>query len=190
MKTYIYILLFAFFGIQISFAQSTEQKNLKISKNSRLYITGDTNINSFNCKFNSDELPDHLKVIYNKQQNALTFKNTTLKLNSKAFDCGSRPINKDFEALMKAEKFPYILLNLKKLQFKNLKSAEITIEINIAGVTKQFEVPVQIDQTTSNYKGTILLNINDFKLEPPKKVFGLIKVKEEIQIEFDLYFEN
>ncbi|WBL22066.1 YceI family protein [Zunongwangia sp. HRR-M8] len=190
MKTFLYILFFTFFGIQLNNAQSLEHKTLKINKDSHLKITGDTNINTFSCEFDPKELPEYLRVSFQSKQNTLFFKNTSLKLNSKAFDCGSRPINKDFKALMKAEKYPNIILNLKKLEFKDLSSSLITIEINIAGIAKTFQVPVKIDQASSNYKGTILLNINDFKLEPPKKVFGLIKVKEEIEIEFDLYLEE
>ena len=172
------------------FSQSLEQKTLKISSQSELRITGDTNINSFNCIFDPEELPKSLNVSFQKTNNkVLVFNSTSLKLNSKAFDCGSRPINRDFESLIKAEEFPYINLNLEKLKFLNQKSALITLNIEIAGIEKEYVVPVEVDTAESNYKGVIHLNIEDFKLEPPKKIFGLIKVKDEIEIEFNLFFD-
>ncbi|MFC6860061.1 YceI family protein [Zunongwangia atlantica] len=183
------ILLFFLFSTTI-FSQNLEQKTLLISKQSQLKISGDTNINSFNCIFNPTELPEKLIASFEREQQNLIFQNTSLKLNAKAFDCGSRPINRDFEALIKAEKYPFIYLNLKELKLQSQNSALISLNIEIAGITKLYKVPVKIDHSKSNYKGIIHLNIDDFKLEPPKKIFGLIKVKEEIEIEFDLYFKK
>ena len=173
------------------FSQSLEHKILKISSESELRISGDTNINSFNCIFDPEELPESLNASYQKTDDkVLVFNSTSLKLNTKAFDCGSRPINRDFEALIKAEKYPFIYLNLEELKLQSQNSALISLNIEIAGIKKQYKVPVKIDNSKSNYKGIIHLNIDDFKLEPPKKIFGLIKVKEEIEIEFDLYFKE
>ena len=183
------ILLFYLFSTTIIFSQNLEQKTLLISKESELKISGETNINNFNCIFNPADLPEKLIVRFERKQQNLIFKNTSLILNANAFDCGSRPINKDFEALIKAKKYPYIFLHLKELNLLNQKSALITLNIEIAGIKKSFKVPVKIDDIKSNYKGIIHLNIDDFKLEPPKKIFGLIKVKKEIQIEFNLYFQ-
>ncbi|MEO2072861.1 MAG: YceI family protein [Zunongwangia sp.] len=182
--------IFALFTSTIIFSQHLEQKTLLISKKSQLKISGDTNINSFTCVFNPQELPEKLITKFERNQQKFIFKNTSLKLNAKAFDCGSRPINRDFEALIKAEKYPFIYLNLKELKLQSQNSALISLNIEIAGIKKLYKVPVKIDNSKSNYTGIIHLNIDDFKLEPPKKVFGLIKVKKEIQIDFDLYFEE
>ncbi len=38
----------------------------------------------------------------------------------------------------------------------------------------------------SEFKGILKLDIKDFDLEPPKKLFGMIVVKDEIEINFDL----
>jgi hypothetical protein len=185
MKT-IAIFLFTLLTSTILSSQNLEQKTLLISKESQLKISGDTNINSFTCVFNPQELPEKLSTRFRRNNQTLFFENTSLKLNAKAFDCGSRPINRDFEALIKAEKYPFIYLNLKELKLQSQNSALISLNIEIAGIKKLYKVPVKIDNLKSNYTGIIHLNIDDFKLEPPKKVFGLIKVKKEIQIEFNL----
>ncbi|MCL6216742.1 YceI family protein [Zunongwangia pacifica] len=189
MKTTAILSIFLFISTAL-FSQKLEQKTLLISKESQLKINGDTNINSFNCVFNPQELPEKLIARFERKQQTLIFKNTSLKLRAKAFDCGSRPINRDFKDLIKAEKYPYIFLDLKELKLTAPNSALVTLNIEIAGIEKPYKVLVKIDDSKSNYTGIINLNINDFKLEPPKKVFGLIKVKEEIQIEFDLYFKS
>jgi len=189
MKT-IAIFLFTLLTSTILSSQNLEQKTLLISKESQLKISGDTNINSFTCVFNPQELPEKLSTRFRRNNQTLFFENTSLKLNAKAFDCGSRPINRDFEALIKSEQYPFIFLDLKELKFLTQHSALITLNIEIAGIEKSYQVPVKIDNLKSNYTGIIHLNIDDFKLEPLKKVFGLIKVKKEIQIDFDLYFEE
>ena len=53
---------------------------------------------------------------------------------------------------------------------------------------KIYDIPVEIQNhdKISTFKGTLELNINDFKLEPPTKLFGMIVVKDNIEINFDL----
>ena len=171
MKT-IAIFLFTLLTSTILSSQNLEQKTLLISKESQLKISGDTNINSFTCVFNPQELPEKLSTRFRRNNQTLFFENTSLKLNAKAFDCGSRPINRDFEALIKSEQYPFIFLDLQELKFLTQHSALITLNIEIAGIEKSYQVPVKIDNLKSNYTGIIHLNIDDFKLEPPKKVFG------------------
>ena len=114
MKT-IAIFLFTLLTSTILSSQNLEQKTLLISKESQLKISGDTNINSFTCVFNPQELPEKLSTRFRRNNQTLFFENTSLKLNAKAFDCGSRPINRDFEALIKSEQYPFIFLDLQEL---------------------------------------------------------------------------
>lgn len=61
------------------------------------------------------------------------------------------------------------------------------VEISIAGKKKQYVVPMKIVSTPATcFEGSLQLDINDFELQPPKKLFGMIKVKEDIEINFNL----
>lgn len=191
MKTLIlipFLLLFTTLG----FAQNgTNNRTVRIMPESKLTITGDTNISKFLCDFNSEMIPETRKVKVFEKQEELHFKNAILTLDNTGFDCGSKGINRDFHALIKTDEYPEISLELKKLRINTPTDAIADLIISIAGKTKTYKLPVKIvDGKIPQYKGNLSLNINDFNLKPPKKLFGLIVVKENIDINFNLNVEK
>ncbi|MFO7719268.1 MAG: YceI family protein [Gillisia sp.] len=191
MRTFLifpFLLLFTMMG----FAQhGTNNRTIKIMPNSNLTITGDTNISKFLCGFDSKMIPSTRKVKVSGIQEELHFENAILKLDNTGFDCGSKGINKDFHALIQTEKYPEISLELKKLCINTPTQGIADLIIAIAGETKAYRVPVKIvDGDIPQYRGDLTLNINDFNLKPPKKMFGLIVVKENIDINFNLNVVN
>lgn len=191
MKTillYSFLLLFFTAGIAQNGSRNT---NVNILPSSTLTISGDTNISAFTCAYDPEMIPSANKVKVTEKHDQLFFENAILTLNNKGFDCGSRGINKDFHTLIKTEEYPCILLELKKLTMDTPKSAVADVLISIAGIKKNYKLPVEIiEGEIPQYKGNLTLNINDFKLEPPKKMFGLIVVKEDIDINFNLNVEK
>lgn len=183
-----FILLFTLLG----FAQNgTNNRTIKILTDSKLTITGDTNISEFACAFNSQMIPSSRKVSMIEVDSELHFENAILKLDNTGFDCGSKGINKDFHALIKTEEYPEISLELKKLCINTPTQATADLIISMAGKMKAYKVPVRIvDGAIQQYRGNLTLNINDFDLKPPKKLFGLIVVKEDIDINFNLNVEK
>lgn len=187
MKT---LLLFSFLLLfsTLGFSQNgTNNRTIKIMPDSKLTITGDTNISEFACAFNSKMIPSSRKVSMREVGSELHFENAILKLDNTGFDCGSKGINKDFHALIKTEEYPEISLELKKLCIDTPTQATADLVISIAGKKKAYQVPVTIiDGNIPQYRGDLTLNINDFDLKPPKKMFGLIVVREDIDINFNL----
>ncbi|MCM4158312.1 YceI family protein [Antarcticibacterium flavum] len=189
------LLLYSFMllAFTMGFAQNTSSRNTSVNilPNSKLTITGDTNISDFTCAFDPTMIPSAKKVKVTEKQDVLIFENAILSLDNTGFDCGSKGINRDFHALIKTEEYPSIFLELKKLKMITDKSAVADVLITIAGKKKNYKLPVEIiDGEIPQYKGNLSLNINDFNLEPPKKMFGLIVVKEDIDINFNLNVEK
>lgn len=176
----------------LSFAQTGFQnKSIQILPESQLTITGDTNINEFLCAFNTALIPQNKNLRYTVNKSGIIFENAKLRLEDQGFDCGNKAINKDFQKLIQSDKYPEIVLEIKKIYFETINQAKAEVVISIAGKHKEYIVPVEIiNSTTPQYKGILKLNINDFKLTPPKKIFGLIVVKEDIEINFNLLVEN
>ncbi|MFO8148171.1 MAG: YceI family protein [Bacteroidota bacterium] len=187
MKTKLFFPLLLLFTM-MGFAQNgTNNRTIKIKPDSKLTITGDTNISKFLCEFDSKMIPSTRKVKVSGNQEELHFQNAILTLDNTGFDCGSKGINKDFHALVKTEEYPEISLELKKLCINTPNQAIADLIITIAGETKTYRVPVKvIDGDIPQYRGDLTLNIKDFNLKPPKKMFGLIVVKEDIDINFNL----
>ena len=181
-----FILIFCLTGF--SFAQSAvTQKTFMILPQSQLMISGDTNISDFSCNFDARMLPTNCAVTFHKNGDGIAFSNAVLVLNNRGFDCGSRQINKDFHALLQTEKHPSIQLELKKVNLRSPNQPSAQVIISIAGKKKVYELPVKVlSKPETCISGTLELDISDFGLEPPKKAFGLIRVKEDIKINFNL----
>lgn len=174
--------------ISLSPAQNgLEKRKIEILANSELTITGDTNISKFRCEFNTKLLERTVPVIFEENSGHIIFKDAVLSLNNEGFDCGNKAINKDFHELMQTEKYPGISLELLDIRLQSKDLAHANVVIKIAGRQKRYTFPIEISTTPVNsYRGKLKLNINDFGLKPPKKMFGLIVIKEEIEIDFNL----
>src|SRR5690606_32591950 len=162
-------------------------KAIEILASSELSIKGDTNISEFGCVFNTIYLEECREVIYKKNGNDINFSNAVLSLKNKGFDCGNKAINKDFHSLLKTKTYPIITLELTKITLTGQKIGEARVKIMIAGAKREYMVPVSIlSEPTNRFVGKLKLDIKDFNLEPPKKMFGLIVIKEKIEIDFKL----
>ncbi len=161
-------------------------KTIKILPGSELSIQGDTNITEFGCGFDTDFLEGCKKINYTENGNDIYFKNAVLILKNKGFDCGSKGINKDFHSLLKTAQYPQISLELTKINLLQSNKGMAWVYITIAGITHEYKLPIDLPESLDHFTGNLKLNINDFNLEPPRKMLGLIVIKEEIEIDFNL----
>lgn len=188
------VLLFLSVLSLVAFSVSNETRTtVQISPMSTLCVEGKTNVNEFNCDFDVATINSKIPVTYSSKGESVNFSNATLILNNDCFDCGSKGINKDFNKLLKTESHPQIILTLNNLYLKthHENTVEASVCIKMAGVEKQYNVPVELNQKDNlDVRGQMLLKISDFNLEPPQKMLGLIKVKNTITINFNLIFEK
>ena len=162
-------------------------KQVQVLPSSELSITGDTNINSFECVFDTSYLKELQAVSYLLNQSTIDFQGAKLTLETRGFDCGSKPINRDFNELIKADKYPQIFLELNRVELISPTKGIASVYITIAGKQKLYDIPINIEKgEISHLQGKLELSINDFGLVPPKKLFGMIVVKDDIQISFNL----
>ncbi|WP_111310017.1 YceI family protein [Confluentibacter sediminis] len=160
-----------------------------ITPNSKLIIKGKTNVNSFICQYNISKLNKPIKILFKNHGDKITFEKTTLVLDNVNFDCGGAGMNNDFKELLKSDIYPNIFVNLKEIRKdqNNQNLVNALIDLEIAGVTKSYVVPVELKgDDLMNVKGILALNLRDYNLEPPKKALGLIVVKDVIEINFEL----
>ncbi len=159
-----------------------------------LKICGITNVNSFNltCLASSNTIKIYPVVTLSGIQNLQEYK-VDLNLPVNSFEADNPGIKNDFIDLVKGKSFPtmhiYITHFNMSTSAKCDKDSCANVEITIGGVNRNYSVKFH---TTNNAKEIVTsghekLNIRDFNLEPPKKFFGLIQVKETIDIDFRLY---
>ncbi|WP_370000065.1 YceI family protein [Winogradskyella sp.] len=160
-----------------------------LTSESELVIKGHSNVNSFQCQYDITELSDPITISYKMVGDNLSFSKAKLELNTLSFNCGHKGINKDFKKLLKSDEFPKISIDLISAENRiNDSELFVMVEITICGITKPYKVLIQVEKRNDDLLvcGTLPLDISDFQLEPPKKMLGLVKVSNEIVIDFSL----
>ncbi|SDK69375.1 YceI-like domain-containing protein [Salinimicrobium catena] len=187
MKKLMLIALLLLSGALVHAQNNFHEKKVTVLPTSQLSINGDTNINKFECVFDTEYLNEGKKVYYSRRDSIMKFTGAILVLNTQGFDCGNKGINQDFHDLIKSDEYPEIHLEINQVRLRTSEFGVATICITMAGKQKYYEVPINIkDGKIAEFQGELELNIKDFGLEPPKKLFGIIVVKDDIEINFDL----
>lgn len=180
----ILVLTFLCFGFTI-----VNKTKVRISPKSEITINGKSNVNSFQCKYNSNYLEDEILVTTIKNNDTkITLSNAKIAIKSKGFDCKNKMITKDFKTILKADDYDNINIELKELDINN-NCLMTKLNIEIAGKSKEYVIPMAFNEKNNNVKGTLRLNIKDFNLKSPKKIFGLIEVNDNVDINFNLFLQ-
>ncbi len=165
-----------------------------IEKSSNLCIEGKSNVNTFKCDIVEYLNRDTIFLYRDATQAHLPI--TTrggLNININRFDCHQNHITADLKKTLKAKENAYMKINL--LTIGNIKSnvsnqaVKGMVEIQLAGVTRKVEVNYAIVKNqpgSLHLVGTQTVHFSDFKLTPPSKLAGLIKVEQEIKVKFEL----
>jgi hypothetical protein len=163
--------------------------NVSVSPASSLIIRGESNVNKFQCSYDVSQFSDSFEINFTADKTRLQFSNAELNLKNVFFNCGHKAINKDFHRLLKTDEYPSIQLELLSAEGEpNSSILHTKLNITISGVSKVYELPVEVDNTQKAVMvcGKLPIDINDFKLSPPKKLLGIIKVSNKIEIDFNL----
>jgi hypothetical protein len=160
-----------------------------IDYNSQLLIHGKTNVNSFTCFISCYNNNDTLEYDHDISKRELKFKTNKMVIPVYNFNCGSNLITKDFRRTAKADKNPYLNIGFISLE-KNADDLHMQakMQIQLAGVTKL--VDVQFEARTQGsflqLTGTHQVRFADFGMKAPARALGLVKVNEDLIVEFNL----
>lgn len=164
-----------------------------VEKTSSLNIAGRSNINEFACSIGGYYQPDTLSYTEDEAGKAVRL-NGCLEMDILRFDCHNRMITNDLRKTLKVEDHPKLVIRFLSLErtpslqnaTQNLKG---WVEVELAGTRKAFQINYEFSkQSDSSYTliGRRIFNFSDFKLEPPRKLAGAVKVKDEFAVDFNL----
>ena len=199
MRTFFFIISFAFV-VNAAFIKKSAPYSLArwvVEKNSSLNIQGETNINSFQCDVTEYLKPDTLVYTNNDATKKLSFTNSCLSIDIKRFDCHNKYITEDFRSALKVDENPSLKIVFLTIdQFSNASNNEVVkgiVDIQLAHVTKRAEIEYTVKNLPGNriqMNGSHIFNFSDFNLNAPKKLAGLIKTRDEIKVNFQLFFKS
>lgn len=166
---------------------SAQKLQAEVQTGSKMEIHGSSNVNHFTCVFPTEEI-EPLEIDFNKDQ--MLFRKAETHLPVAIFDCGGHGINRDFRDLLQEKKHPEVKINLRRIQLTSSKEALVSLDLEIAGTENNYRLPVSFQKKDNHFtaSATLPLSIDDFNLEQPRRLFGLIVVHKEIDITFDLRF--
>ena len=154
-------------------------------------IEGSSNVNQFYFEQNISK-PQPGSTSYRQSSEYIE-----LELPVKYFEASNPRMRNDFMELIKANDYPYIsiFIKLPENDVNAHLNQEVTsiIRVKLAGQEKEYLLPGKIHSCQNNslrLQGSLELDINDFKLTPPTKFMGMVKVNREVFIKFGLIINN
>ena len=165
-----------------------------IEKTSNLCIEGRSNVNNFKCDIVEYLNADTIFLYRDASQAKMPIATRGgFNININRFDCHQNHITTDLKKTLKATENAYMKVNLLTIDYIKPNTTNQTVkgfvEIQLAGVTKIIEVDYTVikhQPGSLNLIGTKTVRFSDFKLIPPSKLAGLIKVEQEIKVRFQL----
>lgn len=194
MKKFLPVLIF--FEIQCFLVLSQEIDMIENEYNEctgYIQISGTTNINNF-------KLTNSLSLVNLKDSiNKITINRDSpiieLQIPIKNFRTSNPLIYKDFMKLLKAEAYPFIIIGIKHQTLDNILQKSLKryfkLEITLTGITQEYSVAYETSRCYNKsifIQGIKNIKLSDFNLEPPEKLNGLIKVNNNLLINFGFLY--
>ena len=170
-----------------------------IEDNSRLYIEGSSNVNTFECNSRDKTAPIPFGFTLNETGDTIRLSNAMLQLYTKNLDCSNSKMNADLCDAMKANQYPTIKIDLLGAMTigganfedieKDWKPLKVLANLTITNVTKRVVLDVKARKIEGNkYRFVSVKDVRmtDFNVQPPEVMLGMIKVNNLIKLNIDI----
>jgi len=157
-------------------------------------IEGSTNINRFSFSYNNPPISpakiDTLKTIEGWGM-------VDFKIPLESFQGSVPAMKNDFMVLLKANEYPEVVVAIEEDKLNctsdDVIADDIKLTVVLAGVRRA--VPADFKSYVNSDEKMILSGstkflLSDFHLEPPEKALGLIQVRNEVFIKFDIVIKD
>lgn len=190
-------ILFASLGWHSGEKQNyTQGSKWVVHDNSTLCIDGKSNINKFNCEvkdYCSYDTIAFLRPRDGKDYGFVPMKGS-LKINIEKFTCHDLIITHDFRKTLNYKTYPYMNVQFCHIEdFDPHKGSQVLkgrIRVNLANKSKDYDVELVMVQNETkkvlHLIGNKSLKLSDFGLKPVSKLGGLVKVEDELRVNFFL----
>ena len=161
----------------------------------RLWITGSSNIRRFTCR--ADGVSGHVALRADASSGVtLSGKNTSsapsLVIPLSQLDCGIGRMNRHLREAMRAAEYPNVNFRLDRYDASvgdDMPTVHVVGRVAVAGV----ERPVVLDARLTadslgvlHVQGVHVVRMTDFGIAPPRRFGGLLKVRDQIAVHFDV----
>jgi len=152
-------------------------------------ITGETNINRFNLYLNLPARVNPASLVSGKINAGLL----TFHIPVSFLDCQNKSLLHDFRKMVNAAEYPVVSIGIDTGKFEEIVSgggrSPVPLQITLSGITKKLHSHYSIQPVASGQQiltGDVTIRLSDFSMKPPQKMFGLIKLNDEVIINFKI----
>lgn len=126
------------------------------------------------------------------QSSAVEVDELGLRVPVKSIRCGNRQMERDLYRALRAESYPSIDFRFVDMS-RDAERAAIRGNLSLAGTTRPMAVDAAVQPLARNQVRMhvrLPLRMTDFRVTPPTALFGIVKAKNELVVQFDLVLEQ
>lgn len=154
-------------------------------------IQGSSNINEFQLINPHPAINESNSGVTNNKR----YRDILISVNE--FTSANQRMVRDFREMVQESKYPYIKISIERRDLADFDETSgltnFSTIITIAGKAKEYNVPCEVYSTLNSgflLSGNFSVKLTDFGIDPPEKVLGLIKVNNEVCINFLFNFDS
>ncbi len=155
----------------------------------QILIRGTTNLNHFQIVYNEREL----SLFAPADSDDVAYVKMSIPVNE--FQTNNKVLLQDFLKIIQADRFPSINIFLEnditRKILADVPETKQKIMVQIGEIKNAYECVSYLEKSYYNewyFTGKLNIRLTDFKIDPPEKFLGLIKVKDLIEINFKILF--
>ncbi len=178
--------LLALVLLQVSLWPLQSQDYMVVTGKS-VIINGTTTLGKFTCDLEQQGRSDTV-IFHQDHSHEIHPPVLDIALEVKAFGCGNKMLDKDFNHTLKSSEYPHIRVVVDHF-FHEGDRYYSSLILKLAGKELYMErLPFLMkgEKGAKSMEADFHLNLSYFDLDPPKKFLGLLKVREELTILLNL----
>jgi hypothetical protein len=183
-KTAFLALTLSIYSVMGVFSQAREMASFTANCENYVYISGESTISPFSFRYNTADISGK-KNLELRDSGILE-----ISIPIRDFEPSNPMMYGDFLTLMKESEYPRIVVSFSRRQLQKLgqehNSSCPEIRITIAGITRVYQIECSMVKCSDQLylSGEKRIRLSDFRLRPPEKLLGLVKVHNEINVNF------
>lgn len=173
---------------------ASERLVLTMSEDARIWVEGTSTVRGFECRVNSftaeGSVTTNVSLAVESLNEATA--DIVLEIPVANLDCGNGTMNDHMRKALKADQYPTIRYRhtghsvvLENGTSKLRLEGMLSISGEERPITMTTDVSVA-EESALRVQGRYEINLRDYKIEPPKLMFGTLKVGDIVTVRFDI----
>jgi len=155
-------------------------------------IHGESNVNEFDFTY-SNQNKSHTDAKGEVCHPESDTGDVTFYIPVNQFEPSNIAMLHDFKSLIKASDYPEVMVEVDKKTLLDIISGisftHLNFKLTLAGVTRPVDAQYSAYRMSGNnlvLSGNTQIKLTDFSLDPPEKMFGIIRVENKVFIKFQI----